>query len=119
MFDTINHLSSLKEWGEVFKNASHHLKNGGIFLFDFNTLDCFRKKTGFEKIIDGKKVIFEIKTKNNVCEWIIKIGNKCLKVKEISFDERDVVKEVEKYFKKTKIFYKSDGACRCYIYAKK
>lgn len=36
-FDTINHVTSLKGWRAVFKNAYKHLNPGGVFIFDVNT----------------------------------------------------------------------------------
>jgi len=37
-FDTINHLSTLREWEQLFKMVNAHLGDGGIFIFDFNTI---------------------------------------------------------------------------------
>jgi SAM-dependent methyltransferase len=36
-FDTINHITSLRGWRQVFENAHRHLNPGGIFVFDVNT----------------------------------------------------------------------------------
>jgi SAM-dependent methyltransferase len=36
-FDTINHVTSLRGWRSVFKNAHKHLNPGGTFIFDVNT----------------------------------------------------------------------------------
>ena len=37
-YDAINHLDGLNNWGKFFTNAYKMLNDGGLFLFDFNTL---------------------------------------------------------------------------------
>lgn len=37
-YDAINHLISFEDWQKMFNNVYSHLKVGGIFIFDFNTL---------------------------------------------------------------------------------
>jgi predicted TPR repeat methyltransferase len=41
-YDTINHLPSLKNWEQLFKNVSKHLSNEGMFIFDYNTIDSLK-----------------------------------------------------------------------------
>ncbi len=37
LFDSANHMNSLSHLLRVFKNARHHLREGGYFIFDFVT----------------------------------------------------------------------------------
>lgn len=43
-YDAINHLIKFSDWKKMFKKVFIHLKKGGVFTFDFNTLYCFRLK---------------------------------------------------------------------------
>jgi SAM-dependent methyltransferase len=36
-FDTMNHITSRREWDRTFRVARRHLKRGGVFIFDVNT----------------------------------------------------------------------------------
>ena len=43
MFDTINHLPSLKQWHALFDRVHEHLAPGGLFVFDINTAGRLRR----------------------------------------------------------------------------
>ena len=43
MFDTINHLPSLKQWHAMFGRVHEHLTPGGLFVFDINTAGRLRR----------------------------------------------------------------------------
>ena len=74
-YDMINHLNSIQEYIIVFKNVFKHLKQGGLFLFDFNTVEYLKNsnyqvnqwedeetiKTGQDIFIDSNHAMFEIK----------------------------------------------------------
>jgi SAM-dependent methyltransferase len=38
VFDSINHLLRFRDWEAVFRRAREHLRDGGIFVFDVNTV---------------------------------------------------------------------------------
>ena len=42
MFDTLNHLPQFESWLELFERAHEHLVEGGLFIFDVNTLGRLR-----------------------------------------------------------------------------
>jgi SAM-dependent methyltransferase len=42
MFDTLNHVPSFEDWLEVFERAHEHLVEGGLFIFDVNTIGRLR-----------------------------------------------------------------------------
>jgi len=39
VFDTLNHVTDFDAWKEVFHGVNNHLNDGGIFIFDVNTID--------------------------------------------------------------------------------
>jgi hypothetical protein len=43
LFDTLNHLVSLEEWRALFERARAHLRAGGLFVFDVNTVGQLRR----------------------------------------------------------------------------
>jgi SAM-dependent methyltransferase len=43
VFDTLNHLVSLEEWRALFERARAHLRAGGLFVFDVNTVGQLRR----------------------------------------------------------------------------
>lgn len=42
MFDTLNHVASFDGWLEVFERVHEHLVEGGLFIFDVNTIGRLR-----------------------------------------------------------------------------
>ncbi len=42
VYDTLNHLTSFEDWVSVFATVAHHLRTGGLFIFDLNTLGRLR-----------------------------------------------------------------------------
>ena len=51
-FDALNHVLKLNELQKVFKNVSHCLVPGGIFIFDLNTRRHFEQLNGQKEIRD-------------------------------------------------------------------
>jgi SAM-dependent methyltransferase len=43
VFDTLNHLTTLEDWRAVFGLARAHLADGGLFVFDVNTVGRLRR----------------------------------------------------------------------------
>jgi len=77
MFDTINHLTKLKDWQTVFDKAGKHLEDNGLFIFDINTeyqLDEIAKQRFF--ITDDAKgniITLEKIKKRNLLRWQFRI----------------------------------------------
>jgi SAM-dependent methyltransferase len=42
VYDTINHVTELTGWTNVFESVARHLDAGGLFIFDLNTLGRLR-----------------------------------------------------------------------------
>jgi SAM-dependent methyltransferase len=119
-FDSINHLQSFSDWKKVFANSSSHLKNGGVFIFDFNTIDKFRNINGkiILKDIRNNYVVMKTVRKKNECLWDILIfkkinGNKFQlfteRVIESTFPLGRIKIELNRYFAIKKIIdYKKE-----------
>ncbi len=43
VFDTLNHLARFASWREMFDRVHEHLAEGGLFVFDVNTLGRLRR----------------------------------------------------------------------------
>jgi SAM-dependent methyltransferase len=43
VFDTLNHLVTFDAWCTLFERARAHLRNGGLFVFDVNTVGQLRR----------------------------------------------------------------------------
>src|SRR5258706_13845944 len=43
VFDTLNHLAWFESWREVFYRVHDHLPDGGLFVFDVNTVGRLRR----------------------------------------------------------------------------
>jgi SAM-dependent methyltransferase len=43
VFDSLNHLLSFGDWQSMFDAVHHHLVDGGLFIFDVNTLGELRR----------------------------------------------------------------------------
>ncbi len=128
-FDTLNHLKNLKDWESLFKSAKKHLKDEGVFIFDFNTLEALRnygsgsifKKSGNDYLVLRTEV------KRNICFWIIDIfikdKRKLFKHKEIVIEERfypekTVLQKVKNHFSILETF-KNEDKSRMYLKVKK
>ncbi|MFA6306678.1 MAG: class I SAM-dependent methyltransferase [Patescibacteria group bacterium] len=127
-FDVINHLPTLKDWERLFKMAAACLSAGGIFIFDFNTIEGFKNyggRTIFKKI--GRDyILMRVKAEGQICFWIIdgfiKKSSGLFKHKKFIIEERSypnklIIKKVKKYFSIIKIINLDNN--RIYIKAKK
>ena len=127
-FDTINHLSTLKDWEKLFKTVVANLSDDGIFIFDFNTIEGFANYSGrtiFKKI--GKDyIIMRVKTEGQICFWQIDgfikessglFKHKEFTIKEHSYPNNLIIKKVKKYFSIINIINLDNN--RIYIKAKK
>ena len=126
-FDTINHLSTLREWEQLFKMVNAHLGDGGIFIFDFNTIQGFNNYSNwtiFKKI--GKDYfLMRVKVEGQICLWLIDgfikesaglFKHKEFIIKERSYPNTLIIKKVKKHFSVVNIINDKN---RTYIKAKK
>ena len=79
MFDSINHLPSLNHWKKTFDCSHRHLVDGGLFIFDFNTIfDLSSKAERYPTYVScgDDFVLIENSFKRNSGTWHFKIFNK-------------------------------------------
>jgi predicted TPR repeat methyltransferase len=80
VFDSINHLLKFSEWKKLFKSASAHLDEGGIFIFDMNTVSKLEEVVTREPAVydcDGNVAIMDINTeKRGIACWNVKVFEK-------------------------------------------
>lgn len=111
IYDSINHLLSFDKWEGLFKSVKSHLVNGGVFIFDMNTL------ARLEYLADGNTIfipfnedylIMEVEKESNAYGWNLKVFEHVEsnhfdlfeeKIYETSFEVDKVKKSLEKYFK--------------------
>jgi len=117
LYDTINHLNSFKEWQGLFKSVKAHLKENGVFIFDFNTLyklnilaesDIYPEFSGDDVLLLNVK-----KFSANNFNWNIKFFNNTSTAKytlfeenihESGFETKKVLDEIKKNFKIIKTY---------------
>ena len=100
-FDMINHLNTIQDWEQMFKLVYKHLNEGGIFLFDFNTLLKMQNMDFLEHSREGEKYRFvgrDTKIDDNHVRMDIQIFNK--KGKRLAF-----VDEIESFYDEKLIKY--------------
>jgi SAM-dependent methyltransferase len=77
MFDTLNHLPRFDDWVEVFKRAHEHLVEGGLFIFDVNTIGRLRglgRQQPYVEDFAGNSLIMNVTpTDSDVFVWEVKI----------------------------------------------
>jgi len=127
-FDTVNHLSTLKEWEQLFIAVNACLNETGIFIFDFNTIEGFDQysRQTIYKNIDNNHFIMRAKVNGQICFWAIDgfikeptglFKHTKITIKERSYPTTLIIKKVEKYFSIVDVL-KTDPK-RIYIKAKK
>ncbi|MBS1494155.1 MAG: class I SAM-dependent methyltransferase [Bacteroidetes bacterium] len=103
VYDTINHLDNFYSWISLFKCVRNHLNEGGIFIFDFNTLyklnilsqsDIYPEFPGEDTLLLNVK-----KETKNLFHWEIKY------FKHVSAAKYELIKSVipESGYETTKI----------------
>lgn len=77
VFDTINHLLSPDDWCKAFHVAHQHLRTGGLFLFDANTIGRLRELAAnppFVHDFDGNTILMKVSEPRPAqFEWDIRI----------------------------------------------
>jgi SAM-dependent methyltransferase len=77
MFDTLNHVADFEGWLEVFERVHEHLVEGGLFVFDVNTigrLQALSRQHPYVQDFGQHTLIMEITpAKDDVVLWEVKI----------------------------------------------
>lgn len=126
-FDTINHLSTIEEWGRLFERAAIHLEDEGTFIFDFNTIEGFKNNSNHTiyKKIKNDYFTMRVKIEGQICFWLIDcfvrqasglFKHKEFIIKERSYPNKLIMEKVKKYFIVEAVINEKN---RTYIKAKK
>ncbi len=113
-FDTINHLSSLDEWEDLFEKAFLHLKKDGVFVCDFNTPECLEMAARHRvvKRSSGVFLTMQPKIENDICFWEIDRFKKIafsywrhekIVIKQTFYPIEHVLERLGKYFKRKEL----------------
>jgi SAM-dependent methyltransferase len=77
VFDSLNHLLTFDEWRSTFDAAYHHLVDGGLFIFDVNTVGELRRlgdEPPWVYDFDGNVVIMDVYfAEDGLSRWDIRI----------------------------------------------
>jgi SAM-dependent methyltransferase len=77
VFDTLNHVASLEGWASVVSNVAHHLRNGGLFIFDLNTVGRLRDLGDMAPWVydfDGHTLVMDVDfSREPLAVWDIRI----------------------------------------------
>jgi cyclopropane fatty-acyl-phospholipid synthase-like methyltransferase len=116
LYDSVNHLLSFNEWESFFNKSYKHLKEGGIFIFDINTLYKLKKLSQdnpLEKSVRDKNIIIKVSSlPNNIFNWntqIIKSDSDGSvekyeeNIKETSFEIKKITDVLSNIFKNVKV----------------
>jgi SAM-dependent methyltransferase len=55
LFDSLNHLGSVRELRSAFRSVAAHLEPGGFFIFDVNTLRCFELLWTSTQVLEARE----------------------------------------------------------------
>jgi SAM-dependent methyltransferase len=77
VFDTLNHVPAFDGWISMFERVSAHLVDGGIFVFDINTIGRFQRLGEMAPWVhdfDGHTLIMNVEFDDGVrSQWDIRI----------------------------------------------
>jgi SAM-dependent methyltransferase len=99
VFDTLNHVSTFDGWKSLFERVSTHLVDGGIFIFDINTLGRFRRLADMAPWVhdfDGHTLIMNVEFVDDVHhELIVELGVRLQQVRDALALDFDLVEETD------------------------
>jgi SAM-dependent methyltransferase len=78
VYDSINHLVAFRDWEAVFRRAREHLNDGGVFLFDINTVHRLAASAGAPPHVqwfgDGSLMVIAIvQAPRGAVDWEINV----------------------------------------------
>src|SRR5262249_21512132 len=78
VYDSINHLTRFRDWDAVFRRAREHLNDGGVFLFDINTVHRLASSSGAPPMVqwfgDGSLMVIAIvEAPRGAVDWEINV----------------------------------------------
>jgi len=116
LFDSINHLLSIKDWEMKFNTSFNHLNKDGVFIFDINTqyaLSFLVESSPISRKFENNTFIIQVSEKpTNIYNWNITISEKQKDgshknnkdiIQETSFPLLIIEEKLKKRFKKVKL----------------
>jgi SAM-dependent methyltransferase len=97
VYDSINHLTRFRDWEAVFRRAHEHLNDGGVFLFDINTVHRLAASAGAPPMVqwfgDGSLMVIAIvQAPRGAVDWEINVFER---VRDSTYRlHLDVIREV-------------------------
>ena len=77
VFDTLNHVTTFEDWLSTFERVREHLNEGGLFIFDVNTLGRLRQLSEVAPWVhdfDGHTLIMEVEFDDEpMSTWDIRV----------------------------------------------
>ena len=78
VYDSINHLTQFRDWEVVFRRARDHLNDGGVFLFDINTVHRLASSSGAPPMVQwfgngDLMVIAIVEAPRGAVDWEINV----------------------------------------------
>jgi len=77
VFDTVNHLVNYEAWESLFQGVARHLKPGGLFIFDLNTIGRLHQlvaRPPWVDDFDGNTLIMDVRSEGDeVTLWDIRV----------------------------------------------
>ncbi|HTE22185.1 MAG TPA: class I SAM-dependent methyltransferase [Candidatus Limnocylindria bacterium] len=110
VFDSVNHLEKWDDWRQMFQNVHKHLNDGGLFIFDINTiqrLEWLANNPPFSKQLGNDYMVMGVQKEDEKFNWDVKIfqqekdGRYALHqdmIHEVSFPVEDIQKELSELF---------------------
>lgn len=122
-YDSINHLLTLDEWGEVFKRSSGHLRPNGVFVFDVNTrlqLEAFAAMGPVARWLEPDVLlVLDVQEANESFEWHVDVfarhastnmfDRHSERIHEVAFPTSDIRALARRYFRRVDVFDRSGG----------
>jgi len=116
VYDSINHVLSFDDWKRTMANAHKHLAQGGIFIFDINTLKKLARHVTepawFHPFGRNFVIINVSDDGRRVSNWNIKVfehikRNQYLlheeNIKEVSFPKERIIRALRSCFRRVKV----------------
>lgn len=114
VYDSINHLKDIKQWETAFLNVHKHLNDGGIFVFDINTLEQLESKAAepvWFKQIENDYMAMKVIKSDGFYVWTIHYFEKIngtyalykSEIPEISFEVGRIEKILQEMFTSVEI----------------
>jgi|GEM_PF-2927000 len=104
-YDTINHLISFNEWEKLVASSAQSLKEGGLFCFDYNSINRFNgKQRKLCRTINSKHICLSVKKTSKyrrVYYLHMDTKSSCRNIsmmREAVYPERWISNMINKYF---------------------